>query len=180
MAAGRKGKTKRVRGAAEWLGKMLARCDEARRRLSRAELSRGRAVRCSSTREGGGSDSDSASGRRSRGRPGCEGQLSRWAVETNVAMDIRLGCGGSERSGKVQVNRIESMVVRRRELIQYGDVAGGKRSVAVAAVCGDGSHGTAASLWVRQGARSLAVSRPFAALCLALPCAGAGAAARYG
>lgn len=28
------------------------------------------------------------------GRPG---QLSRWAVGTNVAMDIRLGCGGSER-----------------------------------------------------------------------------------
>lgn len=100
--------------------------------------------------------SDCASGRESRGRPGCEGQLSRWAVETNVAMDIRLGCGGSERSGKVQVNRIESMVVRRRELIQYGDVAGGKRSVAVAAVCGSRTHGTAASVWVRVASPCLA------------------------
>lgn len=193
MASGRKGRG-RVRGAAVWRGQ---RCSPAATRLgdglskSRAEQSsavqldkrgggrgrgRGSGRGSGSERQRSNSDSDSASGRGSRGRPGCEGQLSRWAVETNVAMDIRLGCGGSERSGKVQVSQIESMVVRRRELIQYGGVAGGKRSVAVAAVRRWSLHGTAASFWCAQPRR---VS-PVAAVCPALPCAGAGAAARYG
>lgn len=72
------------------------------------------------------------------------------------------------------------MVVRRRELIQYGERTGKKRSVAVESVWGAISHGLdsarAASGWCAQP-RLVVYLSGLVWRCLGL---GAGAAARYG